>query len=112
MAAPMSIKNFKDLSEAERKKINKDVLVNIILSSDEAPEIADLKEAIQGLTDIVKDFKYESDALSLSIADLKKEVEAKNIQNIEIIDELRKATETSYINIKKEADGFAVRSWS
>ena len=55
----------------------------------------------------MKDFKYESDALSLSIADLKKEVEAKNIHNIEIIDDLRKATETSYINIKKEADGFA-----
>ena len=107
MATPMSIRKFKDLSEAERKKINKDVLVNIILSSGEAPEIADLKEATQGLTDIVKEFKNESEALYLSIADLKKEVEAKNTRNIEIIDDLRKATETSYINIKEEADGFA-----
>ena len=102
-AAPMSIKKFKDLSETERKKINKDVLVNIILASEEPPEIADLKEAIKGLTEIIKDFKKESDTISATITDLMNEVKDNQNRNIQQINDLRNETETSYFNIKKEA---------
>ena len=103
MAAPMSIKHFKDLSETERKKIHKEVLVNIILASEEPPEISDLKEAIQGLTEIVTNFKNESESISATITELKNEVKDYQNRNIQQIEDLRNQTEASYLNIKKEA---------
>ena len=75
MATLMTIKEFKELSDVEQKKVKKDVLMKILLASNEQAELNDLKEAILSLTEIIKDHKKQSEDNSLKIVELKVELE-------------------------------------
>ena len=70
MTTTLSIQAFKELSEAERKKVTKDVLVRLLLDSNEPAELSYLKEAIVNLTDIVKEYKNQQEENSIKIVEL------------------------------------------
>ena len=75
-----TIKEFKDLSDNERKKVKKDVLVRLLLA---APDLSDVTVAIQTLSEMVDGFKKEVVNNSTKIIELKVELETvKNENNL------------------------------
>ena len=55
----ISIKDFQGLSHTEQKKFSKDVLLKILLKVDTSQDIGDLTLAINGLKDLITQFREE-----------------------------------------------------
>ena len=79
MDEKISLKAFRELSDIERKRLNRDQLINILLNA-EISEIADLSTAIKNLTEMVESFKKQQEedsikivALNVSVQQLKDE---------------------------------------
>ena len=81
MAESLTIKDFKNMSDAERKKVKKETLMSMILNVTEAPELTDLGEAIKGLTELVQGFRKESEENSNKIVVMKVELELVKNEN-------------------------------
>jgi hypothetical protein len=84
----ISIKDFKKMTDSDRKKMKKDTIINMILSSTESPEVSDLSVAIKGLTELVKGFKNECEENSLKVIEMKVELEMVKNENRTIKKEL------------------------
>ena len=66
MDETISLKAFRELSDIERKRLNRDQLINILLNA-EISEIADLSTAIKNLTEMVESFKKQQEEDSIKI---------------------------------------------
>ena len=77
----ISIQDFKDLTDSERKKVKKDVLIQIILNTPESPDFTVLTTAITSLNDMVEGFKKEVACNSAKIVELKCELEVVKDEN-------------------------------
>ena len=72
--AALTIATFKAMSDGDRKKINKDTLVKLILES-EAPQMDELTSAIKCLSELVESYKKETQQNSEEIVKMKVEME-------------------------------------
>ena len=79
----LTIQTFKSMSIADRKKVKKEALMNLILSS-ELSDTSDLTTAIKGLTEMVAEYKKETQENSQKIIELKVEVELLKNENRQI----------------------------
>ena len=77
----LSIQQFKEMSDAERKKVSKKTLVDIIMSAATNPELNQLNDAIKGLTDLIEGYKKETEENSNSIVKMKVELELMKEEN-------------------------------
>ena len=76
----VSIKEFRQMSENDRKKIKKEQLMQMLLD-DEIPQMADLTTAIKELTKLVENFRKSQEEDSLAIIKMKTEVELLKDEN-------------------------------
>ena len=71
----ISIKDIKEMSEADRKKISKDRLLQVILNSNVNDDTSGLTVAVNELKLLLQVYKREVEENSKSIVELKVEVE-------------------------------------
>ena len=76
MVHNITLKDFKKLTDVDRKKLKKDVLIDILLATnDEGIEISELSLAIKELTNLVSGYKTEVEENSREIVGMKVNLE-------------------------------------
>ena len=80
----LTVQQFKEMSDVERKKVKRDALVNIIMSTATNPEVNKLSDAIKGLTDLIEGYKKETEENSNSIVKMKVELELLKEENRQV----------------------------
>ena len=100
----ITLKKFRELTDNERKRFNRDQLISILLNA-EMTEISDLSTAIQNLTEMVAGFKKQQEEDSVRIVSLNSSVQLLKDENLKIRKELterinRLEQRTRIINIE------------
>ena len=83
MEESITLKTFRELSDIERKRFNRDQLISILLNA-EISEIADLSTAIKNLTEMVAGFKKQQEEDSIKIVALNVSVQQLKDENLKL----------------------------
>ena len=82
--ANITIEDFKQMSDAEKRKVKREVLVDLLLKSNDT---SDLTSAIENLNDLLKTYKAEQEDNSKAIVAMKVELELIKEENCKIKDD-------------------------